>query len=120
MLRAFPARTAMLAGIGLALAGTLIPAGSADARVFVGIGVPFYAPYYYPPPVYYPPPPVYYTPPPPVVYAPPASASSVPPRSAGQTCYASGYSCPMERPTSPGAACYCRSNAGERIWGQAN
>ena len=53
------------------LAGT-----PAQARVFVGVGVPFCGPgfypppYYYPPPVYYPPPPPYYAPPP-VFYTPP-------------------------------------------------
>ncbi len=60
---------------GLAVAGALgMHAGTAQARVFVGFGfgVPFYAPYYYPPPVVYAPPPVVYAPPPVTYTAPPA------------------------------------------------
>lgn len=59
-------------GLALAALGAAVSIGSAqkaEARVFVGIGLPgVYAP---PPPAYYaPPPPVYY-PPAPAYYAPP-------------------------------------------------
>jgi len=65
--------------LGLALAALVAAASvgsvqKAEARVFVGIGLPgVYAPpppVYYapPPPVYYPPAPAYYAPPPAVVY----------------------------------------------------
>ena len=94
----------------------------ADARVFVGIGIPFYGPGFYPPPYYYPPPPpVYYAPPPPVVYAPPQAYSPPPqPPGAGQSCYAGPYVCPMDRPIATGGNCYCPGNGGERVWGRAN
>ena len=66
-----------------ALLALTAPGGRpAEARVFVGvgIGVPAYPAYYYPPPpVYYVPPPVYYAPPPPVVvYQPPAPVYAAP------------------------------------------
>nr|WP_294506105.1 hypothetical protein [uncultured Rhodopila sp.] len=112
------------AGVALCAITACLSASSADARVFVGIGVgvPFYgygpgfypAPYYYPPPVYYPPPPVYYTPPP--AYAPAPAAQP----GTGQTCYAGAYVCPMDRPVAPGAGCYCPGNGGQRVWGRAN
>jgi len=73
------AAKAALVAVGVALAGGLATT-PANARVFVhvGVGVPFYGPYYayppyyydYPPPVVYAPPPVVYAPPPPVVVAP--------------------------------------------------
>jgi hypothetical protein len=122
MSRALRHRIAAFTGLLFSLAGIVLPAEPAAARVFVGvgIGVPVYPPPYYypPPPVYYPPPRVYYAPPPPVVYAPPPVYA--PPLRAAQTCYAGAYTCPMERPTSPGASCYCAGNAGNRVWGQAN
>jgi len=95
----------------------------AQARVFigVGIGVPFYAPgfypapFYYPPPVYYAPPPVFYAPP--QIYVPgPAVARTGP----GQACYAGPYVCPMDRPVAPGAGCFCLGNGGQRVPGRAN
>jgi hypothetical protein len=64
--------------LGIALAA-IVPA-TAEARVFVGVGVGVYGPpaYYYPPPAYYyPPPPAYYYSPAPVYVAPPAPASNV-------------------------------------------
>jgi hypothetical protein len=99
-------------------------AGPASARVFVGIGIPFYGPGfygpgYYPGPYYYPPPPAYYPPPPPVVYAPP-QAYSQSPGGAGQMCYAGAYVCPMDRPVPAGDGCYCLGNGGQRVWGKAN
>jgi hypothetical protein len=101
-------------------------AGSpAHARVFVGIGIPFYGPGfygpgYYPPPAYYPPPPVYY-PPPPAYYAPPQTYSQAPaPAGGGQSCYAGAYVCPMDRPVAPGGSCYCLGNGGAKVWGNAN
>ena len=122
--------------LGIALAGMALlglPPQSAQARVFVGIGVPlpgYYPPpvYYPPPPVYYPPPPVYYAPPPvyvpPRIYAPPASVA--PPQSyapgpdRGQSCYAGPYVCPMEHSVASGSSCYCRGNDGQRVWGRAS
>ncbi len=114
-------RTAVAVILCGALVGLSGP--SAEARVFVGIGIPFYGPGFYPPPVYYPPPPVYY-PPPPVVYAPPPpvynSYRGSAPAGAGQTCDAGPYVCPMERPVASGASCYCPGNGGQRVWGRAN
>ncbi len=94
---------------------------SAQARVFVGIGVPLWGPGFYPPPVYYPPPPVYYAPPP-VVYAPPPPPQtySQAPTGGGQACYAGPYVCPMDRPVATGAGCYCLGNGGQKVWGRAN
>jgi hypothetical protein len=92
----------------------------AHARVFVGIGLPFYGPGFYPPPAYYPPPPVYYAPPP-VVYAPPQTYTPPPVTGpSGQSCYAGPYVCPMDRPVATGGGCYCPGNDGQRIWGHAN
>jgi hypothetical protein len=109
--------------VAMALCATFVGlAGSpAQARVFVGIGIPFYGPAFYPPPVYYPPPPVYYAPPP-VVYAPPAQSYYPQPGApgAGQACYAGAYSCPMDHPVAPGGSCYCPGNGGQRVWGRAN
>jgi hypothetical protein len=96
---------------------------AAQARVFVSIGVPFYGPAFYPPPVYYAPPPIYY-PPPPVTYAPPPITYAPPqaysPQAGGQACYAGAYSCPMDHPVAPGGSCYCLGNGGQRVWGRAN
>jgi hypothetical protein len=106
--------------VALALCAALVCLASnpAHARVFVGIGIPFYGPGFYPPPYYYPPPPVYYAPPPPVVYAPPQAYS--PPQASGQSCYAGPYVCPMDRPIATGGNCYCLGNGGTRVWGRAN
>jgi len=84
------------------------------------LGFPlFYGPpVYAPPPVYYPPP-MYYPPPPPMVYAPPPAYSPMPAAPAGQSCYAGGYACPMDRPVPSGSGCYCTVNGG-RVWGRAN
>jgi hypothetical protein len=103
-----------------ALAG--LASNPAQARVFVGIGIPFYGPGFYPPPYYYPPPPpVYYAPPPPVVYAPPQAYTPPPQASgSGQSCYAGSYVCPMDRPIATGGNCYCLGNGGERVWGRSN
>jgi hypothetical protein len=75
-----------LALAGLAVAALMLPAGPAQARVFVSVGVPIYGPgpwYYGPPPVVYAPPPVYYPPPayypPPVVYTPPPAPTPIAP-----------------------------------------
>lgn len=131
--------------IAMIVCGALVGwgAGPAEARIFVGIGVPFYGPgyypppYYYPPPVYYPPPPIYYAPPlpayyppqtyaPPPTYAPPQtyapSQTYAPPASpsVGQSCHAASYVCPMDRPVAAGSACYCLDNRGQRVTGRAN
>lgn len=115
--RAVVAVCLVIAMVGLA-------AGPAHARVFIGLGIPFYGPGYYPGPYYYPPPPVYYAPPP-AVYAPPPPQSyspgpAVAQSGGGQMCYAGNYTCPMDRPVSTGGGCYCLGNGGQRVWGRAN
>ena len=111
----------------LALALLLAPfvlAGQAQARVFIGFGFPLYfgPPAYYPPPPVYYPPPAYYPPPQPY-YPPPATYAPAPqqyaPQQSGQTCYANGYTCPLERAMPPGSSCYC-STAQGRVWGNAS
>ena len=110
---------AALAGVMLAIS---VPA---SARVFVGFGFGFPAPFYYPPPFYYYPPTVYYPPPgyyppPPVGYAPAPGYAPPPAASAsGQNCYVSGAAlCPMDHPTTIGSTCWCTTNSG-RVYGQA-
>jgi hypothetical protein len=109
-------------------------AGQAQARVFIGVGVPlFFPPFVAPPPVYYPP--AYYPPPyygPPAGYAPPGSEFSYSPPSAqppgygpsrgyaAQSCQAGAYVCPLVQDTPPGGRCSCPGNGGQRIRGQAN
>jgi hypothetical protein len=108
------------AGLALCAAMTGLAASPAQAwvRFGVGVGIPFYGPGFYPAPYYYPPP-VYYAPPP-VYYAPPQTYSPLPRAGAGQLCYASPYTCPMDRPVASGAGCYCLGNGGQRVWGRAN
>lgn len=127
---AFIRLRAALVALGVAV-GLLVPSlVQAAVVVGFGFGVPWVAPpVYYPPPVYYAPrvylpPPVYYAPPPPVVYTPPGF---VPPGrtpmyggAVAQACNAGAYRCPMEQPSAPGAACYCRGNDGQRVWGAVN
>jgi hypothetical protein len=113
-------------------------AGQAQARIFVGLGVPlFFPPFVAPPPAYYPPP--YYGPP--TVYAPPDNSFSyvppsaqplAPPRGyapggygpsrgyAAQSCLAGPYVCPLVQDTPPGGRCSCPANDGRRIRGQAD
>jgi hypothetical protein len=110
----------------VALAGAMALPSVAQARVFFGVGIPFYGPpAYYPPPVYYPPP-AYY-PPPPVIYAPPPATYTPPPTrysspnaAVGQSCQAGPYVCPMDRPSAPGSSCYCSGNGGQRVWGRTD
>ena len=112
-------RFVIVAGILAVAMCALAP--TAQARVFVGIGVPLFAPPYYgPPPMYYAPPPVYYAPPPPVYYAPPQGVPMVGGGPGGGSCQAPPYACPMDRPSAPGASCYCVGNNGSRIWGRVN
>jgi hypothetical protein len=110
---------------GVVIGGIVGLSPPADARVWIGFGFPLVGPpAYYPPPVYYPPP-AYYPPPPPAYYPPPyypPSAQYVPPvgrAPSGQSCYAAGTVCPMERPVSPGSGCYCTTAQG-RVWGRAS
>ncbi|MGE0226127.1 MAG: hypothetical protein AB7S57_22865, partial [Acetobacteraceae bacterium] len=101
-----------------AAGGAALPS-PAHARVVFGFGfgVPIYPPpIYVPPPVYYPPP-TWYVPPPPTTYAPPPAGAPSPVR---QSCRAGAYMCPMDRPTTPGASCYCLGNNGQRVWGRAD
>jgi hypothetical protein len=119
-IRSVLTRTAAAVVLFTALVG--VACHPAEARIFVGIGVPFYGPGYYPPPVYYPPPPPVYYAPPPTVYAPPPQSYSQGPAEGGpgQTCYAGPYVCPMDRPTATGSNCYCLGNGGARVWGRSN
>jgi hypothetical protein len=111
------------AAVAVALCAAVVSlAGSspAEARVWVGIGIPFYGPGWYPPPYYYPPP-AYYPPPPPVYAPPPPQAySQGPGPGGGQACYAGPYVCPINHPVATGAGCYCLGNGGQRVWGKAN
>ena len=123
--RSIVPRTAAAAALCATMLG--FAGGPAQARVFVGIGLPFYGPGFYPPPVYYPPPPVYLPPPPayyappPVVYTPPQTYSQYSaPAGAGQSCNAGAYVCPMDRPIATGGSCYCLGNGGQKVWGRAN
>ena len=116
-------RTTVVLALFAAMAG--LAGSSAQARVFIGVGIPLYGPGFYPPPVYYPPPPVYYAPPPPVYYTPPQGNTVTAPANAGQVgaiqvCYAGAYVCPMDRPIAPGGSCYCPGNGGQKVWGRAN
>ena len=101
----------ILLGSLLAIAASLPVATpqSADARVFIGIGlgVPFYAPYYPPPPPYYYPPPVVYAPPP-VAYGAPAAAR----------CVTAGMVCPLRFARPVGASCGCPDVYGRYIGGR--
>jgi len=112
-------QTTVVVALCAAMVGLTV--SPAHARVFIGIGIPFYGPAFYPPPVYYPPPPAYYAPP--TVYAPPQSytpSAAAEPSGAGQACYAGPYVCPMDRPVATGGSCYCQGNGGQRVWGRAN
>ncbi len=112
-----------LAALGTVALGLSVAPQPAQARVFIGIGVPF--PYYVPPayypPAYYPPayypPPVYY-PPPPVVYTPPQQSPV--PGYGGGSCNAGPYVCPLDHPMAPGSSCYCLGNGGQRVGGRVN
>ena len=112
-------RSLALAAFGALLVGVLALSSQAQARVFIGFGFPFYVgpPAYYPPPVYYPPPGYY--PPPAGYYAQPPGGYAPAPAQAGQSCYAGGSVCPMERPVPSGSACYCTTAQG-RVSGRAN
>jgi hypothetical protein len=118
MMRSSPL-TRWAVAVGLLFAPLLL-ASQAEARVFIGFGFPLY----YGPPAYYPPPPVYYPPPQPY-YPPPQAYSSPPanyapaPQQSGQTCFANGFTCPMDHPVAPGSSCYCTTAQG-RIWGNAS
>jgi hypothetical protein len=122
----------------------------AQARIFIGLGIPlFVPPVVVPPPYYYPP---YYAPPQAYVppgntfsYTPPGSQpqSLAPPRYAPegyapsgaytpsmggdsadtdgpQSCRAGAYVCPLVEDTPPGGACTCPGHGGQRIRGQAD
>jgi hypothetical protein len=124
-------RPFLLAAVGMFLGGVIALPAPAVARVWVGFGFPlvvgppaYYAPpAYYPPAVYYPTPPYYpppYYPPAPPYYPPPAQYSQAPRAvPSGQTCNTGGTVCPMERPVSPGTACYCTTAQG-KAWGRAS
>ena len=116
----------------LALCGLM--SGPAQARIFIGLGIPlFFPPVVVGPPAYYPP---YYGPPP-VVYAPPANNFSytpagpqtayapsggygAAPMGAAPSCRAGAYVCPLVEDTPPGGSCACRGNGGQWMRGQAD
>ena len=121
----------LILGVLLAAAAALpvVMPGSADARVFVGIGLgfpffgygaPFYAPYPYPPPYY--PPPVVYAPPPPVVYAPPpaygTTAAAAPAASTAARCVTRSFVCPLHYEKPLGTACSCPDSVNHLIPGR--
>jgi hypothetical protein len=136
-------RTSAISGTLALLVFCGLMASQAQARVFIGVGVPlFFPPYIAPPPAYYPP---YYAPPPPPYYAPPDSNFSyAPPGSQpqslappqgyapgygqgggpgygmAQSCQAGAYVCPLTADTPPGGRCSCPGQNGQRIRGQAN
>jgi len=104
--------------LGLCAAPLLLPA-AAQARVFIGLGVPF-PPIYAPPPVYYPPPPPVYDGPPPVygpgpAYPPGPSGYYGGPGGgyggsggySGGTCFAGAYTCAAPPNAPPGSQCSC-------------
>jgi hypothetical protein len=133
-------RTSVICGALAVLAVCGLTASQAQARVFIGVGVPlFFPPYVAPPPVYYPPyyPPAYYGPP--AAYAPPDGSFSYTPPSQpqnlapppgygqgygsygmAQSCQAGAYVCPLVAQTPPGGRCSCPGHDGQRIRGQAN
>ncbi|MDE8348636.1 MAG: hypothetical protein POG74_04020 [Acidocella sp.] len=94
---------------GFIAVGLIAKPQPAQARVIigVGIGVPFYHPYFYRP-YYYAPAPVYYAPPPAYVYAPPVL---------GYSCDAGGYVCPLHHPKPVDAGCVCPTYGGGRVGG---
>ena len=110
---------------GLCAAGALLPA-AAQARVFIGLGIPV-PPIYVPPPVYYAPPPAYYPPPP--AYAPAPAYTPAPSgyyggpggdsgyggyggdsgygSYGGGTCFAGAYTCAAPPNAPAGSPCSC-------------
>lgn len=107
-------RLAVLVGLVL---GVMAAPAHAYWRGGVVVGVPF-GPFFVPPPLFigppvvYSPPPVVFAPQPPIVYAAPP-----PPPSAGQSCVAGPYVCPLTGPANIGASCSCPSNQGNRVFG---
>ena len=104
-------RPAVFAILGIVLGGLVALPGSANARVWVGFGFPFFVgpPTYYPPPAYYYPPPAYAVPPP---------GHARPGAQYGQSCTTGGAVCPMEHPVASGSSGYCTTPQG-RVWGRA-
>jgi hypothetical protein len=114
-------------------AGLLVACGvaatPAQARFFVGFGVPLVVapPLYVPGPAWYPP----YYPPSPAYSAPGNEFSYVPPQNQprslaapgasdlAESCEAGPYVCPLVRETPAGAPCSCPGNYGRRVPGVA-
>ena len=135
-------RSFLALGLG-AMLGGIVAVQPAQARVFIGVGVPLFVPgivypppIYYPPPMYYPPP-IYY--PPPMYYAPRynpgttfsyvppgfhvpqgAQRQSLAPAGGAEYCAAGAYTCPLTIDLAPGAPCACLGNDGRRVRGRAN
>ena len=98
-------------------------AAQAQARVFIGFGVPlFLPPVVIGPPAWYGPPPRYYEPPGATFsYIPqPARPQSLAPAGGAEICQAGRYACPLEVDISPGDSCYCPGHNGRKVWGRAN
>ena len=137
-------RTSVIFGSLALLALCGLMTNAAQARIFIGVGVPLFYPPVVPAPYYYPP---YYTPPyygPPPGYAPPDGSFSYSPPSSqpqnlapppgyapggytpstgygvAQSCQAGAYVCPLVADTPPGGRCSCPGQNGQRIRGQAN
>ena len=108
-------------------------AQQAQARIFVGVGMPLYfgPPLIVPPPAYYPP---YYAAPygqsgNEFSYTPPqARPQNLAPPPGGyqngysnaQACHAGAYVCPLTQNTPPGGPCGCPGHDGQMIRGQAD
>jgi hypothetical protein len=92
-------RTALVSGSLAVMALCGVMAGEAQARIFIGVGVPLYFPgFVVPPPAYYPP---YY--PPPMGYPSPGNTFSYTPPSAGpQSLAPPGSYSPTEGYSPPG------------------
>jgi hypothetical protein len=144
----FVMRSSVVRGALAVLALSGMMATQAQARIFIGLGLPLFlppvvvpAPYYYPP--YYGPPAVYappgnsfnYAPPgsqpqslaAPQSYAPAYTPGGYTPSNGGeqtaggaQSCQAGAYVCPLVEDTPPGGACSCPGHNGQHIRGQAN
>lgn len=118
LVRAAFAAAAVLAGSPLA--------SPAKARVFFGVGVPFFypGPVIVAPPVYYPPayyPQPGYAPSSTFSYTPPAARpQSLAPAGGPQECVAGRYTCPLLEDVPPGADCSCPGHDGKQIRGVAN
>lgn len=87
------------------------------------IGVPFppvviAPPVYAPPAVVYAPLPAYGAAPPAYGYSPAGPDYAYTPEPSGGTCYAAGYTCPLQSAVPAGSSCSCPGYNG-RVWGRS-